>query len=324
VGSEAVRILVAGAGSLGTVLAAALAASGRDVVLYGRPAHVGPIRAEGLVVQGVRDLHVSVQATADAREIGAVDYLLLAVKTRDTGAALAALREVPVGAAASLQNGVAKDDHLAACYGRARVLGAASILGATAEGPGRATWTLAGTSYFGELDGSPTPRVEALVAAFNAAGLPAEATADVRAAEWSKLCQIVPAAALSALTRLEYYKVCKEPALAELFVDLTVECAQVAQAEGVAIGDYQGFNPRSLATLPRAEAIASVVERGRAMEAQGRTSMRISLLQDILLQRPTEVEETLGDVVRRAEAHGLAVPLMRLAYGVIRGVEAYF
>jgi 2-dehydropantoate 2-reductase len=319
-----VRILVVGAGSLGTVVAAALAASGCEVVVYCRPWQVAPLQAEGLVVTGVREVRAAVRATAEAAAIGPVDYLLLAVKTRDTAAALAALRDVPVGAAASLQNGVVKDEQLAACYGAARVLGAASILGATAERPGRAVWTLAGTTYFGELEGPPSARVEALVAAFQRAGLPAEAVADVRAVEWSKLCQIVPAAALSALTRLEYYKICKEPALAALFVELTRECARVAAAAGVTIGDYQGFNPRTLATLPHAEAVASVIERGRALEAQGLTAMRISLLQDLLRGRPTEVEETIGYIVRQAAALGVEVPLTRFAYGLIRGLEAYF
>ena len=60
------------------------------------------------------------------------------------------------------------------------------------------------------------------------------------------------------------------------------------------------------------------------MEAAGLTEMRISLLQDVLRERPTEVEETIGYVVRRAEALGVAVTLVRFAYGIIRGVEAQF
>jgi 2-dehydropantoate 2-reductase len=133
----------------------------------------------------------------------------------------------------------------------------------------------------------------------------------------------VPAAALSALTRLEYYKVCKQPDLAALFVDLTHECAAVARADGVQIGDFQGFNPHTLVTLPRAEAVGALIARGEALEAQGLTEMRISLLQDLLRGRPTEVEETLGYVVRRAAERAVTVPLTRFAYGVIRGVEAY-
>jgi 2-dehydropantoate 2-reductase len=316
------RILVVGAGSLGTVVAAALAASGVDVVVYCRPAHVPAIEDDGLVVGGLRDLRAHVRVTADAADVGPVDYLLLAVKTRDTPAALAALRDVPLGAAASLQNGLAKDDQLSAAYGSERVLGAATILSATAQAPGRATWTLRGTTYFGELDGPPTPRVEALVAAFEGAGLPAAAVADVRTAEWSKLCQIVPAAALSALTRLPYYLVCKTPALAELFVDLTRECAAAADAAGVALADYAAYDPRTLATAPRAEAVASLVARGTAMEANGLTEMRISMLQDLLRGRPTEVEETLGYLVATADALGVPVPLVRFAYGVVCGVEA--
>jgi ketopantoate reductase len=47
----------------------------------------------------------------------------------------------------------------------------------------------------------------------------------------------VPAAALSALTRLPYYKVCQHPDLVALFVELTHECAAVARADGVQLGD---------------------------------------------------------------------------------------
>ena len=67
-------------GSLGTVVAAALAASGVDVVVDCRPAHVAAIEDEGLVVGGLRDCRARARATAGATAIGAVDYLLLAVK----------------------------------------------------------------------------------------------------------------------------------------------------------------------------------------------------------------------------------------------------
>jgi ketopantoate reductase len=106
-------------------------------------------------------------------------------------------------------------------------------------------------------------------------------------------------------------------------VELTAECATVARAEGVEIGDYEGFNPHYLATAPRQHAITEVRGRGETLEVMGLTAMRISMLQDVLRGRPTEVEETLGYVVRRGAALGVAVPLTRFAYGVIRGVEAY-
>ncbi len=104
----------------------------------------------------------------------------------------------------------------------------------------------------------------------------------------------MPAAAISVLTRLEYYNVCKHPDLAALFVDFTHECAAVACGDGVEIGDYKGFNPHTLVTLPRSEAVTASIARGEAMEAQGLTEMRISMLQDLLRGRPTAVEETLA------------------------------
>lgn len=317
------RFAVLGAGSLGLLVAGYLAKAGHQVVVVAKPEQAALLRARGLEVVAPSGFRVSVETASQPDEVGSADYLIVLVKARDTMAALDRVVGVEFGAVTSLQNGMAKDRQLAERFGRPKVIGGTSILGATLLEPGRTQHTMFGTTYFGELDGSRSDRVERLVVAFNEAGMKTEIPENILSAEWSKLCQIVPAALLSAVSRLEYYKVCKSRDLAELFVEITHECVAVAKACGVEVGDYQGFAIRSLAEASFDRAVEMILERGGTLERSGQTSVRISMLQDLLKGRKTEVEETAGYVVQMAREQGVSVPNVEFGYRVVRGVELY-
>ncbi len=317
------RFAILGAGSLGLLVAGYLARAGEQVVVVGKPEQAALLKERAVEVVAPEGFRVAVDAATRPEEVGAADYLLVAVKTLDTRAALDRAAGAEFGAVLSLQNGMAKNGQLAERFGWPRVIGCATILGATLLEPGRTQHTMFGTTYVGELDGSRSERVERLAAAFNEAGMKAEIPESILSAEWSKLCQIVAAALTSAVSRLEYYKVCKSRDLAELFVAITHECVSVAKAVGVAVDDYQGFPVRSLAEASREEAVEMILARGVSLERSGQTSVRISMLQDILRGRKTEIEETAGYVVQRAREHGVAVPNVEFGYRVVRGIEAY-
>lgn len=317
------QIVILGAGGLGSVIGGYLARAGNDVTLIGRPAHVRAIHEHGLHISGLANFMVNVKATANPAEVTEAELLLLFVKTRDTAAALDGVRHIKVEMAASCQNGVVKDEQLAAIFGRQKVLGATTIVGATLAAPGAAVHTGDGYTFLGELGGAVSPRVERVVQTYLEAGLRARAVADIVSAEWSKLCQVCPAAAVSAMTRLPYYKVCQGEESAHLFVAITKECAAVAQACGVSIADYPGFNVQTLAEAPMAEGIAMLQERGRLLEQKGMTGVVISMLQDILAGKKTENEEIAGYVAARAREKGVPAPNTEFAYRAVRAIEAW-
>lgn len=317
------RFAVLGAGSLGLLVAGYLAKAGHAVVVVGKPEQAALLKDRGLEVVAPSGFRATVETASRPEDVGPADYLIVLVKARDTVAALDRVAGVEFGAVTSLQNGMAKDCQLAERFGWPKVIGATSILGATLLEPGRTQHTMFGTTYFGEFDRSRTERVERLVAAFNEAGMKTEIPENILSAEWSKLCQIVPAALLSSVSRLEYYRLCKSRDLAELFVAITHECVAVAKACGVEVGDYQGFAIRSLAEASFDRAVEMILERGAALERSGQTSVRISMLQDLLKGRKTEVEETAGYVVQMAREQGVPVPNVEFGYRVVRGVEQY-
>ena len=103
------RFVVYGAGAIGGLVGALLAEHDQDVLLIARGPHAAAIEASGLAVEsseGRRVLRLPVAVEPD--QIGPDDVVLLAMKSQDTGAALASLRRVapPSTPIVCLQNGV--------------------------------------------------------------------------------------------------------------------------------------------------------------------------------------------------------------------------
>jgi 2-dehydropantoate 2-reductase len=318
------RTVILGAGGLGGVLGGMLAAAGADVTLMARPAQARALRRHGLTLVGAAERRgIRVPVTADAAAVRAADLFILAVKTYDTAAALAAVSHLrgQVRTALSFQNGLLKDEALARAFSPDVVLGAVTMVGGIRERPTRFRYTLPGVTYVGELDGGTSGRSDAVADLLRKGGFTVEATPHVRAATWAKLNQMVPAATLSCLTRLAYYRLCTGERLARLFVTLSRECAAVGEALGYPLMDFPGFEVRTLAALPFDDAVAYLRARGRRLEAQGLTHIRISTLQDLDRGRRTELPEVVGPVLAAAARENVPVPTLASLAEVLLGLE---
>lgn len=319
------KTVIAGAGALGSVLGGYFAQAGADVTLIARKPHAEAIRARGLQIDGVRGPQVvrDLRVIVDPAEVSSADLLVLCAKSYDTTRLLASLAHLRdrIGGAISLQNGGRKDEELAEAFGRAAVVGAATMVGAAMPEPGRVLHTGNGGTWIGEFDGRPSGRVEAIAEMYRKAGLPIEVCPDIRSATWCKLNQMVPAAALSCVTRLFLHQIYLDRGLARLFVELSREVAQIAERQGIALADFRGLAVKTVCTLPFEDAVESVVARGRAMLDQGMTQVKISTLQDLERGKPTEVDQVIGHVVRLAAELGVAVPKIALLFRIIRGME---
>ena len=320
------RVLIAGAGALGSVYGAHLARAGADVQLLARRPHAEAIRDAGAVEIDGPEGRFRARLRADWRpeRIEQVDTLVLLAKSHDTRAVLAGLGHLLDGLeqAVSLQNGVEKDELLGAWCGAQRVIGGMSMVGATQARPGLVRHTLAGSTYLGELDGGVSPRVEALAALLEAGGMPVVATGRIVPAEWSKLVHASPVMSLCALSRQPFHRVLLDERLSELYVRLVEEGAAVAAAAGVGLDDLPGMFPvRTLAAGPRAEAVELVRERGRAMAEAGATDVRISMLTDIERGRRLELDAVQGFLVREAERRGVPVPLSEVCLELLSAID---
>src|SRR5438270_7512393 len=116
VSRPALRVLVYGAGAVGSFLAARLGRTGADVTLFGRPATVESLASTGLALEsGGRTFVALVRAVASLDAVRAApDLVLLAVKSYDTEAALPDLRRLAAMGATicTMQNGVGNEASL--------------------------------------------------------------------------------------------------------------------------------------------------------------------------------------------------------------------
>ena len=268
------KIAIMGAGGVGGYFGARLAAAGEDVWFIARGAHLDAMRRDGLQVLSANgDVLVKpCKATDRPAEVGTADLVIVAVKLWSTQAALEDAKPMvgPDTAVVSFQNGVVAVDQIAQVYGRGRTLGGVANIGAVIEKPGviRHTGTMAGLT-FGELDGTISPRVQALAEACARAGIQHKASDDITRAIWEKYVFLVAASAMTALTRLPLGPIREDADTRALTAQIMSEAAAVGRAKGVALdADLADKLIARMDTLPR-EMVASMLgdlERGNRLE----------------------------------------------------------
>lgn len=323
------RVVVVGAGSLGTVYGAALARAGLEVQLLAREQHARAIQARGLVTIDSFGERWEVPLRADWRpeRIEPAEIVILLTKTPDTAAALGSLSQLQdsVRIAVSFQNGVAKDDELAAWSGPGTVAGAVAMVGGTLEAPGHVRHTMNGPSFLGELDGTSSARVQRLAALLEAGGLSAVVTDRILSVEWSKLVHAVPTTALPAMTGLYLHEIFTVPELAGLYVDMVREGWGVAEACGVQLEDWGSLFPvQSIATAPPQEALELALAHGRRLVEAGMTEITVSMLQSARAKRRLEVEAIQGHICREGARHDVPTPVTDLCYRVLTGMDSTY
>ncbi len=329
-------LAVVGAGSLGQSFAGLLAASHQRVALLATPTSADRLlAARCLRLRGVVEVEVpvapvpappgSVGITADPAALPRPAGLIFATKGHHLPAVIAAVRAAWPGATdpdswvAGVQNGLVKDDLLAAAFGPERLVAAVTILGAQ-RGADGVTVTGLGATYLGELEGGSSPRVVAAVAALRAAGIPAEAAPDMRSVLWSKECNAVGVFGVCVLARASAPELGRRPDLVRAYLALIRETAAVAAAYGVRIGDYVGFPIRTY--LDNSDDANLALFAARAMPRRpGAVESFPSMVQDLLAGRPLEVDAVFGDLVERAERVGVPVPRIALVRDLIRGID---
>jgi 2-dehydropantoate 2-reductase len=236
-----------------------------------------------------------------AGDVGAVDAVVLAVKSFDTRAAAASVRpavgpETPV---LSLQNGVDNEELIDEVLGPGHAMGGVAYVFATIETPGVISHRFGGRIALGELDGRRTPRAQRLHAAFAAAGVPAELSDDIRRVLWDKYLFISAQAGMTALTRCPTGVLRRVPESWRMYRAIAEELAAVARAAGVDLG-------------------ADVVERVMAAAAQLGDDNYSSLHHDLVHGKRLELEALHGHAVRLGAKLGVPTPMVSAVYAALK------
>jgi 2-dehydropantoate 2-reductase len=301
------RICVIGCGAVGSLFAAQLATLD-DVEVWAYDldrAHVDAINESGLRLVGAGDVHSHPRATADAAEVPACDFGVVATKAMHTDAAITAVAHAFAGGAvASVQNGVGNEEVLAEHVGR--VIRGTTFPAGKLVGPGVVQWDVKGDTTLGPFEPSPAglAEIERLAEACTRAGMPAHAVADARPAQWRKLIFNAATNPIGALTRLTHGRVCERPDLRALVSALVDEGKAVASAQGIELD----ADPEEL-----------IDHAARPDVAYGH---KASMLQDVEAQRATEVDYLNGGIARFGRELGVPTPLNDAITALVKGLEA--
>lgn len=311
---------ILGAGALGTILGAHLVRAGHSVVMLARGRRAEAVERQGLRINGLAEFCIPVEVLTDPAQLRRAEVLIVATKAIGTAAALEPLRAAEVGLAFSVQNGVLKDELLAAAFGRDAVLGALANTSGELLASGEVLFTRNVSISLGELTGAPGERAERVARAIEASGVRAAAVADIRSREWSKFTAWIALATLAVTTRASSWKYLGDPDAARALVRLLRETGRLAGACGVQLTDESIMPVATMCRSTDAEAIEIVAGMGRHFRDHA-PQHRMSILQDLEAGRPLEVEETLGHAVRLAAQRDLSLPLLENAYQLIAAVD---
>ena len=301
------RFAVIGAGAVGGFYGALLGRSGHDVAFVARGAHRDAIRRDGIRIlsSAVGDFSAHVTAEDDPARIGAVDVVILAVKTYDNATAIPLIRPMLGNETVvlTLQNGVDSAEDVAKVAGEPATIAGATYIATAIDAPGVIRQTGSHRRIvFGEVfDATPqtTDRVRRIESAMKAADIHAEAVADAKPSLWEKFIYLAPFASFTGASRLPIGPLWADADCRGAFLQAVSEVSAVARASGIHVADNrQEMIEKYLAGIP--------------------STTRSSLLIDLSQGKRIEVESLTGSVVRRARALSVPVPMMTALYAVLK------
>jgi len=298
------KVAMVGAGGVGGFFGGHMARAGADMRFLARGAHLAALKTDGLtILSDVAPIdRLKVRATGDPREIGPVAAALLAVKLADTESAIAQMAPLvgPKTVVASLQNGVEAIERMSAAFGREHVLGGVCHIAIAIERPGvlRHTGTMARITL-GELDGSKSERLTALVETCKRANLDVIESPGIHRAIWEKFVFLSMLSGVTALARTPIGPI-REDAEGRLLITRALsESTAVARACGIALpGDH--------------------VEKSLAFVDSLPAAMKASMLHDLERGGRLELPWLSGAVVRLGRESGVATLKHEAIFAALR------
>jgi 2-dehydropantoate 2-reductase len=316
------KIVILGAGALGTVLGAHLARAGEDVTLIARGQRAAYLQEHGATITGLVDFTVPVPVITDPQQVHNADVLMVTVKTYDMASALASVKHLDVGSVLSIQNGVLKNEQLAQTFGWEKVLGATAMFTAEVLPRGTVRFTANQGFYLGELPTGTSARVQTLGDTLDRVGIRAHVNPSMQSMEWSKYVAWICCMAPAVLTRSETYKFLQEAHTAFIVAAIVREMSQLATTRGIVLEDMAFFPLKTLSQLALDAMVTHVRHIGDQFASLAPTQ-KMSTLQDVEQGKRLEVEETLGYAVQQSAALGLSTPTMDVCYNLIAGINHY-
>jgi 2-dehydropantoate 2-reductase len=315
------KICIYGAGAIGGYMAAQLAlAEAAEITCIARGPHLAAMRAKGLkLCIGGEEKTVQINCTDDPHEAGPQDYVVVTLKAHSAAAVADQMTPLlgPDTAVVTAQNGVPwwyfyqhggpydgarlatvdPGDRQWQFIGPERVIGCVVYPAANIVEPGVIEHEYGNRFTLGEPSGEKTERVQALSSAFAQADLRAPVRPKIRDEIWVKLWGNVSLNPVSALTGGTLAQMIDDPGVCGVIRALMVEAQGVGEALGVRFA------------VDVEKRIAGAREVGEH---------KTSMLQDLELGRPMEIDALVSSVQELAKLTGIATPTIDSVLALVK------
>jgi 2-dehydropantoate 2-reductase len=302
------RVCIAGAGTIGSLLAAHLATVAEVSVLTRREEHARALNEHGLTVTGRSEFTASVVAAADPAQLPEPELVIVACKGSDVEPLMQRLAgHFPAATLMTVQNGLGAEE-IAGAHGSWPLLSAVTFMSGTRISDTEVEYVLDTETWIGPYRDTTPADARAVAALIASSGLKAEGFDDLRPAQWSKLifnATVNTVAALTGLAHDPHFAATEHVSdLGNLVRGLIDEGKAVASAAGVELWE----DPWEMNVL--------ATQRGHRHSP--------SMLEDVKAHRPTEVDMITGSLVREARKAGVPVPLHTALYALVKAKEASY
>lgn len=306
------KILVIGAGALGSLVAGILSAE-NDVTIIGRPEQVWMLNKKGLRIEGLTQGEYRIKAFTYVPKDETYDLIIICVKAYNTEMTLTPLSPLLEKGTRilSLQNGLDNEerilDYLKERNIPSEVIGGITCHGVTYKGPGLVKHAGTGDSMIGHFGwGSDELHVEDIVPeiadAFKRAGMDMDITTCIDREIWAKAIINSAINPLTAIVGASNGILVENDDMKNMAMDLISEGVRVANAHEVDLTDQEMF--------------------WRTFDVAERTSSNVSsMFQDIKLKRRTEVDSINGALAEKGRKAGISTPLNSTMVRLIKGLE---
>lgn len=318
------RILIFGAGAIGSVLGGLLAKAGHEVTLLGRAWHLDPVKRQGLTITGLwGDHRVRASPGSDGKPLTIAtrpedvarrepfDWVLICTKANHTVEVAARLPELlgPATLICAFQNGLGNYEALIQRVAPERVALGRVIFGVEIQ-PGTVRVTVcADDVLIGAPDARfPRKQAVALAAALQASGIPSRATTSILTELWAKVLYNCALNGLSTLLEVPYGKLLDSPITTEMMGTMIDEAYRVATAHRIGL---QPSRPHAYRELLFTRLIPDTAAH------------QSSMLQDLRRNKPTEIEALNGTIVRLALEAGFQAPMNALVTHLVHTKERF-
>lgn len=331
-GGTALRVLVVGAGALGSVFGCLLRDKGHEVGLLEPSSRLDDIRELGLRVTGLFGEHHCDGFALYASHLDVpadyYDLVLITVKSFHTQAAAKQIAPKIRGSrfgisvppcstqipkhlgdtlVISLQNGLGNYEAIAHEVGEDRTLAGRVIFGARMADRAHAEVTVyAEPVMIGSPQKGDASLFREIAEAFSEAGIPTEATGEITKFIWSKMlynCSLNP---LSALLNVPYGRLLDSDGTKSLMRRIVAEMFAVARASEI---ELFWTEPEEYIEL----LFGTLIPNTAAHFA--------SMAQDLQAGRRTEIEALNGAIVRLGEQSGIDCPTNAALCDLVRAAE---